>query len=134
MVPVPPPLLMPLPLVMLPGDWVAALPEPAEGAGETCCVPVGLLVGAILPGEAPCGVTCGEAIDPVGAGAVVESVVGAWARAKPALIINAVEASQIVRMCVLSGIAFGVDGEVASALASAKFPRHRLKIKLLLWV
>lgn len=82
------------------GAGDAALPF-GVAALERLVVPALELVGAIFPGEAWEGDACGEEIEPVGAGAVVEAVVGAlWAKAMPVVISKAVEASKIVRINV----------------------------------
>jgi len=83
------------------GDAAPLLLDAA--ALDMLMVPALELVGAMFPGEAWEGATCGEAMEPVGAGAVVEAVVGGvalWAQAMLVVISNAVEASQIVRMIV----------------------------------
>jgi len=55
----------------------------------------------MFPGDAPGGVTCGDAMAPVGAGAVVEDVDCAQAIPVPTISAVAVEASQIARMFLL---------------------------------
>jgi hypothetical protein len=78
---------MPLPDVPLPD--MPLLDMPLIGAPE-------LLLGAMLPGEAPgAGEASGEASPPVGAG---EGAGAFWAQAMPAVSNRAVEASQRVRM------------------------------------
>ncbi len=67
-----------------------------EGEAELIALPE-LDEGAILPGAAPEGATCGDAMAPVGAGA---AVVALCARAMPVVISKAVEASQIERMII----------------------------------
>jgi hypothetical protein len=53
--------------------------------------------GAIFPGVALEGATCGDEMAPVGAG---DAVVALCARAMPVVISKAVEASQIERMII----------------------------------